>query len=48
MIEWGGPVAQAVLGTDNAFSTVEMGERAYVPFIFPEFTSSSILMLTNS
>ena len=42
------PVAQAVLGTDNAISTVERGERAYVPLIFPEFTSSSILMLTNS
>ena len=44
----GGPVAQAVLGTDNAISTVERGERAYVLFIFPGSTSSSILMLTNS
>ena len=49
MIEWGlGPVAQTVLGTDNAISTVERGVRAYVPVIFPDFTSSSILMLTNS
>ena len=44
----GGPVAQAVLGTDNAILTVERGERAYAPFIFPEFISSSILMSTNS
>ena len=44
----GGPVAQAVLGTDNAISTVERGDRAYVPCTFPGFTSSSILMLTNS
>ena len=43
-----GLVAQAVLGTDNAISTVERGEHAYVPFVFPESTSSSILMLTNS
>ena len=50
MIEWGlGPVAQTVLGTDNAISTVERGVRAYVHVIFPDFTSSSsILMLTNS
>ena len=48
MIGWGGPVAQAVLGTDNAISTVERGEHAYVHFIVPEFTSSSILILTNS
>ena len=38
----------SLLGTGNAISTVERGDRAYVPFIFPEFTSSSILMLTNS
>ena len=49
VIEWGlGPVAQTVLGTDNAISTVERGVRAYVPVIFPDFTSSSILMLRNS
>ena len=46
VIEWGlGPVAQTVLDTDNAISTVERGVRAYVPVIFPDFTSSSILML---
>ena len=44
----GGPVAQAVFGTDTAISTVERGVRAYVPVSFPEFTSFSILMLTNS
>ena len=49
VIEWGlGPVAQTVLDTDNAISTVERGVRAYVPVIFSDFTSSSILMLTNS
>ena len=49
MIEWGWVrVARALLGTDNAISTVERGERAYIPLIFPESTSSSILMLTNS
>ena len=26
--------AQALLGTDNAISTVERGDRAFVPFIF--------------
>ena len=49
VIEWGlGPVAQTVLGTDNAISTVERGVRAYVPVIFSDFTTSGILMLTNS
>ena len=49
MIEWGWVrVARALLGTDNAIPTVERGVRAHVPFIFPEFTSSSILVLTNS
>ena len=36
VIEWG-PVAQAVLGTDNAISDVERGDGAFVPFIFPWF-----------
>ena len=36
VIKWG-PVAQAVLGTDNAISTLERGDRAFVPFIFPWF-----------
>ena len=36
VIEWG-PVAQAVLGTDNAISTLERGDRAFVPFSFPWF-----------
>ena len=27
--------AQALLGTDNAISTVERGDRAFVPFISP-------------
>ena len=36
VIEWG-PVAQAVLGPDNAISTLERGDRAFVPFIFPWF-----------
>ena len=34
MIEWG-PVAQAVLGTDNAISTLERGDRTFVHFSFP-------------
>ena len=36
VIEWG-PVAQAVLGTDNAISTLERGDHAFVPFSFPWF-----------
>ena len=36
VIEWG-PVAQAVLGTDNAISTLERGDRALVPLRFPWF-----------
>ena len=36
MIEWGSVrVAQALLGTDNAFSAVERGDRIFVPVIFP-------------
>ena len=36
MIEWGlVRVAQALLGTDNAFSAVERGDRAFVPVISP-------------
>ena len=36
MIEWGlVRVAQALLGTDNAFSAVERGDRAFVTVIFP-------------
>ena len=30
-------MAQAVLGTDNAISTLERGGRAFVPFSFPWF-----------
>ena len=36
VIEWG-PVTQAVLGTDNAISTLERGDCAFVPFSFPWF-----------
>ena len=36
VIEWG-PVAQTVLGTDNAISDVERGDSAFVPFVFPRF-----------
>ena len=36
MIEWGlVRVAQALLGTDNAFSAVERGDRVFVPVISP-------------
>ena len=44
MIEWGlVRVAQVLLGTDNAFSAVERGDRVFVPVIFPViFASSSI------
>ena len=31
-----GWVAQALLGSDNAFSAVERGDRVFVPVIFPE------------
>ena len=35
MIEWGlVRVAQALFGTDNAFSAVQRGDRAFVPVIF--------------
>ena len=36
VIEWG-PVAQAVLGTDNAISDVGRGDGSFFPFIFPWF-----------
>ena len=44
-IEWG-PVVQAVLGTDNAISTLERGDRAFVPFSFPWF--QYLLTIRNS
>ena len=34
---WVGRVAQALLGSDNAFSAVERGDRVFVPVSFPEF-----------
>ena len=45
VIEWG-PVAQAVLGTDNAISTLERGDRDFVPFSFPWF--QYLLTIRNS
>ena len=45
VIEWG-PVAQAVLGVDNAISTLERGDRAFVPFIFP--WSQYLLTIRNN
>ena len=38
-----GPVAQAVLGKDNAISDVDRGDGAFVPFIFTWFQ----YLLTN-
>ena len=45
VIEWG-LVAQAALGTDNAISTLERGDRAFVPFSFPWF--QYLLTIRNS
>ena len=33
-----GQAAQALLGSDNASSAVERGDRVFVPVIFPEFS----------
>ena len=33
-----GQAAQALLGSDNAPSAVERGDRVFVPVIFPEFS----------
>ena len=49
MIRWGFcSGAQALPGSDNVASVIKRVCPRLVPVIFPEFTSSSILMLTNS
>ena len=45
-------MAQVVLGTDNAISTLERGDRTFVPFSFPWFqyllTIRNMCTVTNN